>query len=270
MSVPRPTALVTGANGRLGVVVKHGLVDRGWAVRELVRSHPGADADVVTGSITDLDAMTRACERVSAIVHLAGVSEVGESWESCLDNNIHGTRTVLEAARAASVPRVILASSNHAAGYAARPEDGSFIPASAGPRPDSFYGVSKVAMEALGSFYADEYGLETVSIRIGSCFPRPTNTRSLSTWLSHEDLLRLVEAALVHPWQEHRVVWGISRNTRRWWSLDEGERIGYFPKDDAEIYAANVEESGNDFVGGSAPPFYSGAVEHGQTKMDFP
>ncbi len=33
-------------------------------------------------------------------------------------------------------------------------------------------------------------------------------------------------------------MWGISRNTRRWWSLAEGEAIGYFPKDDAEEYAA--------------------------------
>ena len=29
----------------------------------------------------------------------------------------------------------------------------------------------------------------------------------------------------------------MSRNTRRWWSLTEGEAIGYYPKDDAEIFA---------------------------------
>jgi hypothetical protein len=35
----------------------------------------------------------------------------------------------------------------------------------------------------------------------------------------------------------YRIIWGVSRNTRRWWSLAEGEAIGYFPKDDAEVYA---------------------------------
>jgi hypothetical protein len=37
-----------------------------------------------------------------------------------------------------------------------------------------------------------------------------------------------------------RLVWGISRNTRRWWSLEEGEALGYFPKDDAEDFAAEL------------------------------
>jgi hypothetical protein len=31
------------------------------------------------------------------------------------------------------------------------------------------------------------------------------------------------------------IIWGVSRNIRRWWSLAEGEAIGYFPKDDAEV-----------------------------------
>jgi hypothetical protein len=35
-------------------------------------------------------------------------------------------------------------------------------------------------------------------------------------------------------------VWGVSRNTRRWWSLAEGEAIGFVPKDDAEEYAAQM------------------------------
>ncbi len=35
-------------------------------------------------------------------------------------------------------------------------------------------------------------------------------------------------------------MWGISRNTRRWWSLESGEEIGYYPEDDAEKFAAEI------------------------------
>jgi uronate dehydrogenase len=49
--------------------------------------------------------------------------------------------------------------------------------------------------------------------------------------------VRLVEACLSTPDPGFRIVWGISANTRRWWSLAEGEAIGYFPKDDAEEFA---------------------------------
>ncbi|MFC7644202.1 hypothetical protein ACFQX6_28390 [Streptosporangium lutulentum] len=36
------------------------------------------------------------------------------------------------------------------------------------------------------------------------------------------------------------VVWGVSANTRRWWSLEEGRAIGYHPEDDAESYASSL------------------------------
>jgi uronate dehydrogenase len=47
-------------------------------------------------------------------------------------------------------------------------------------------------------------------------------------------------SALTVPDPGYAVVWGISRNTRRWWIGDDAERIGYFPQDDAEAYADRV------------------------------
>jgi hypothetical protein len=43
----------------------------------------------------------------------------------------------------------------------------------------------------------------------------------------------MVEACLA----AFRIIWGVSRNTRGWWSLAEGEAIGYHPQDDAEAWA---------------------------------
>ncbi|WP_210508990.1 NAD(P)-dependent oxidoreductase [Naasia sp. SYSU D00057] len=250
-SAPR-TVLVTGASGALGSVLTEQLPASGWAVRPLARRPDDALPHAVVGSVTDLDTMRRATEGVSAIVHMGGISTPGSPWEGYLDTNIHGTWTVLEAARLSGVPRVVLASSNHAVGYLERA--GTPVPADAPPRPDSLYGVSKAAMEALGAFYSDEHGLTVANLRIGSSFPRPTATRQLATWLSYPDLVRLVLASIDGDWTGFRTVWGISRNTRRWWSLEEGERIGYHPQDDAELYADEVEGEDSPYVGGAVPP----------------
>jgi len=87
-----------------------------------------------------------------------------------------------------------------------------------------------------------------VCLRIGTCAQRPADVRALSTWLSPDDAGRLVEAALTTPSPGFRVVWGVSANTRRWWSYAGGEAIGYHPVDDAEQYAAEL------LVGGEPAP----------------
>ena len=45
-----------------------------------------------------------------------------------------------------------------------------------------------------------------------------------------------MEAALTAP--GFHVVWGVSDNARRWWSLGEAEAIGYVSQDDSESRAA--------------------------------
>src|SRR3712207_2259848 len=142
--------LVSGAAGRIGTVLRGGLPERGWAVRSLdvvpipdVR--PGEEE--VVADVTDLAAMVDATQGAGAVVHLAAIS--GEStWPAILHANIQGTYAVLEAARRAEVPRVVLASSNHATGYTPRPAEALLTEADAPPRPDTYYGVSKVTMEA--------------------------------------------------------------------------------------------------------------------------
>ena len=61
-------------------------------------------------------------------------------------------------------------------------------------RPDGHYGLSKAFGENLAQFYWDRHGIETVSLRIGSSFPEPKDRRMLATWLSYDDLERLVVA----------------------------------------------------------------------------
>jgi uronate dehydrogenase len=241
----RGPVLVTGAAGRIGTVLRGGLPERGWAVRCL-DAMPVADVrpgeEHVAADVTDLASMVAATTGASAVVHLAGIA-TESTWPAISSANIDGTYCVLEAARRAGVSRVVLASSNHATGYTPRPDSGLLREEDAPPRPDTYYGVSKVAMEALGSLYVDRYGLDVVCLRIGSAFAEPTTTRQLSTWLSPADTVSLVDAALTAPSPGFSVVWGVSANTRNWWDLTAARALGYDPADDAEVYAEALIEA---------------------------
>lgn len=235
--------LVTGAAGLIGGYLRERMAAPGRLLRlldtaPLHPAAPGERVELVQGSVTDADAMAAACASMDALVHLAGISSEGP-WDDILSASIDGTRVTLDAAVAAGISRVVLASSNHAVGFTPRPADGSELPDDLPPRPDTWYGVSKVAIEALGRLYADRFGLEVVALRIGSCRDAPSSPRELATWLSPGDAARLVEAALTAapPGERFRAVWGISANTRRWWSLDGARALGYRPQDDAEVHA---------------------------------
>jgi uronate dehydrogenase len=232
--------VVTGAAGLVGSMLRPRLARPGRTLRLLdiapVAAGPGEEA--IRASVTDLDAMTAACRGADAVIHLAGIP--GESsWEAILETNINGGYVAFEAARRAGTPRVVFASSNHAVGFT--PRSAFPVPDYAFPAPDTYYGVSKAAVEALAAMYCRRYGLDAICLRILSCFPRPANVRMLSTWLSPDDAGRLFEACLTVARPGFRVAFGVSANTRGGWvSLAEARALGYEPRDDAEAYAAEV------------------------------
>src|SRR6202042_209141 len=129
-------------------------------------------------------AMTAACQGADAVIHLGGIP--GEApWPQILEVNIDGTQTMFEAARRAGSGRVIFASSNHAVGFS--PRTAFPVPDYAFPAPDTYYGVSKVAGEALASLYHSRYGLDAICLRILTCADRPADIPALPTWLSPDD-----------------------------------------------------------------------------------
>ena len=77
-------------------------------------------------------------------------------------------------------------------------------------------------------------------MRIGSCCPRPVNARMLATWQSFGDFAQLVTVGLESDYR-YEIVYGVSRNTRSWWDNSNAYRLGYAPQDNAEVYAAEVE-----------------------------
>ncbi|MEU8817601.1 NAD(P)-dependent oxidoreductase [Actinoplanes sp. NPDC048796] len=233
------TILLTGASGAIGTMLRERL--------PALRATDVRPADGVAElDVTDAEAVREACRGIDAVVHLGGIADEGP-FEDVLAVNVRGTERVLQAARETGVPRVVLASSNHAVGLHPYTED---LPDDAQPRPDSYYGWSKAAMESLGRLYHDRYGLHVVCLRIGSCKPRPEHPRDLASWLSPDDMARLVRASLTAT--GFHIVWGVSANTRRWWSRAGGDAIGYEPRDDAERWAGELGEPDptDDLVGG--------------------
>lgn len=229
---------VTGAAGSLAGDVIPGLAALGHRLTGIDRvpSPRPLPCDWVQCSVTDRPALRAALRGADAVIHLAGIP-LEAPWEALLRTNIDGTQAVLEAAHACGATRVVLASSIHAAGYVAVPPGGERVPDDVPVRPNTFYGVSKAAVEALGSLYHDRYGLDVICLRIASRCARPLGERMLSTWLSPADAVRLFDACLRTPAPGFRIVWGASANTRGYLSRAGGESLGFVAEDDAERYA---------------------------------
>jgi len=240
--------LLTGASGTLGRVIVPALAQAGYRLRlndlALFPDPLPDGVEFAAADLTDQRALDAACPAdVTDIVHFGGIN-TERSAEAILNANILGTLNVFEVARARGA-RVIFASSNHTIGFHPR---GRPLTIDDPYRPDGFYGLSKAYAELLGRMFYDKHAVQSVHLRIGSCVPEPLDARHLATWLSYGDLVRLMMAALAAPAPGYAIVWGVSRNSRRWWIGDDAARIGYVPQDDAEQFAGTVTEEVGDAV----------------------
>ncbi|HEY4202743.1 MAG TPA: NAD(P)-dependent oxidoreductase [Devosiaceae bacterium] len=258
MAVPYSRVLLTGAVGRIGTVIRKALAPkcellRVSDIRPVVAEH--ASEEAVECDLADGEAVTRLCDGIDAIIHMGGRPGEGP-WPQLLQANVVCTMNLLEAARINKVGRVIFASSNHVTGMYA---SGRTLSPASPVRPDSLYGLTKAFGEDATAYYAFKYGIRGFCLRIGSFTPRPNNRRALSTWCSHDDLVRLVEVGLTADYA-HEIVYGVSKNTRSWWDNSAAEKLGYQPQDNAEEYAAGVEHIiatdplERDFQGGDRVP----------------
>lgn len=248
--------LVTGAGGNMGRMLRAAAPRLGVTLRLLDEvpqppAQPGEPVEVVTGSIRDPAVLERACAGTSAVIHLAAISNEA-AWADLIAVNLTGTRDLLDAALAAGTRRVVMASSHHAAGLWPRPQPGRYLPADVRPRPDSFYGLTKAAVEALAELYCQRYGMDIFCLRIGHCFERPRTAHGAAIWLSPGDWVRLVRTCLASPTSGYHLLWGVSANTQGWLSLAEGRRIGYEPHDDGQRQSPPAgPTAGYAFLGGA-------------------
>lgn len=231
--------LLTGAAGGLGKALRDRLKANCDVLRlsdksSLGPAQPGEEivlADLANAA--EVDAMVAGCD---AIVHLGGIS-VEAPFEAIVQANILGVYHLYEAARKHGVKRIVFASSNHVTGFYKQSET---INADHPARPDSYYGVSKAFGEDFSRFYFDRYGIETACVRIGSSFPEPRDRRMLATWLSYDDLHRLIAACLSTPVLGHSIIFGMSDNAVTWWDNSRARHVGYVPQDSSDVFREAV------------------------------
>ncbi len=227
--------LLTGAAGGLGQALRPRLKANCKILRSADRvafGLAGEQEELVLADLADASAVMGMMQGVDAVVHLGGVSTEA-AFEPILQGNILGVYNLYEAARKQGVKRIVFASSNHVTGFYKQSET---INASHPPRPDSLYGVSKAFGEDLSRFYFDRYGIETACVRIGSSFPEPKDRRMLATWLSFDDLHRLITACLTTPVLGHSIIFGMSNNAVTWWDNSQANHIGYKAQDSSDVF----------------------------------
>ena len=163
------TVFVTGGSGFLGRNLLPHLRERGHAVKALARSDAAAravsdsGAEPVRGDLDDPSLLVDALRGCDAVIHAAAKVEDWGRWEDFVRLNVDGTKSLLEAARAAGVRRFVHVSTESVLldGNPLRGVDESH------PRPAKtmgMYGRSKaLAEEAV--IAANGPGLETVVVR---------------------------------------------------------------------------------------------------------
>ena len=223
----------------------------------------------------DRDAYRHLFRGADAVIHCGYVRAPGldaTTWRNNSDakfwaehENVALAYNVYRVALEEGVRRVVVASSNHAADYYERlvwADRLDLVTPELAPRSDNWYGWAKAAYELQGFVFAtgqvDGRALEVVQWRIGG--PRDTDIdavepgdlktmhRALGAYLSRRDqvqqAIKMVEAEDIRD--EHGVpfliVYGISGNTHRFWSLAGArQKIGYVPEDDSQVrFAATI------------------------------
>jgi UDP-glucose 4-epimerase len=168
--------LVTGGAGFVGANLVRVLGDGGWTIRVLDDFRTGREeyvadlgVEVVRGEIGDLPLVTDLAAGVDAIIHLAAAGSVVDSVADPVANfdaNVRGTFSVLNAARAAGIARLVFSSTGGALiGNATPPVNEQSL-----PKPISPYGAGKLAAEAYCHAFAKSYGMTTVALRFANVY----------------------------------------------------------------------------------------------------
>jgi UDP-glucose 4-epimerase len=162
---------ITGGAGFIGSTLARALVEQGRKVTVLDNLSVGLasslppGASLVVGDVTDVQALARAMEGHSAVVHFAARVAIRSSFEFAVEDthtNVVGTAAVMRAAALCGVKRVVAASSM--AVYTDSPTP-TPVPETHPTRPISPYGISKLALEQLVHGMAASAGIGSLVLR---------------------------------------------------------------------------------------------------------
>lgn len=248
--------VITGFGGRIARVIRENLGDK-YEFSGIDRIQV-AEGDCLTADLTNYDAILPAFQGKDVVVHLAAeprhTTDIG--WDILMPDNVVATANVIEAAKQGGVKRIIFFSSMHVDGkyeldypYSAiaegnyenlDPEKIPLIAHDMPDRPDGPYAVSKIFGEALARYYAEEFGMTAICIRLGtpSLAIRPgSDARSFVSWLSHRDLVTMVDRCIEIQNVTFDIFFGASGNTWKIYDTPRAWRVlGVEPQDNSESF----------------------------------
>ncbi len=163
---------VTGGAGYIGSVTSEMLLNQGHKVTifdSLERGHRDAvdpRAKFVKGDLRERDSILKAMKaaKPDAVMHFAAYALVGESMEDpnlYFRNNVVGGQNLVEAMRAADVPKIIFSSTCATYGQPKKMPMAEDLPQC----PQNPYGESKLMFEKILAWCGDRYGLKSVFLR---------------------------------------------------------------------------------------------------------
>jgi len=235
----RERILITGPGGRVGKEVVP-LLREHYALR-LLDAAPlksiqlMGDDEFVQADIRDLDAIRRACDGVTAMVHLAAISDEDDFHTRLLPVNLEGVYNAFEAARQAGLKKVVFTSTGQTVLYYPK---GEWVTPDMPARPWTVYACTKLFGEALARHYSDKHGMSMIVIRL--CWFQAYDSELLRKpgdvqreWCSPRDFVQLLVKSLQTdiPFD---VFFGVSNNTGRFWDISNAQKLlRYEPVDDA-------------------------------------
>jgi nucleoside-diphosphate-sugar epimerase len=236
----RERILITGPGGRVGTQIVP-LLREHFALRLFDTQHmaTAVDDEFVNGDIRDFDALLRACTGVSAVLHLAAISDEDDFHSKLLPVNLAGTYNVFEAARQAGVKKFLFPSTGQTVLNNPR---GQRVTTDMLPRPSTVYACTKLFGEALARYYSDIHGMSCIVIRL--CYFRGYDDPLLRIpghdiqreWCSPRDLAQLV-VKCIRTDLPFGIFFGLSNNRDRCWDISNARQmIGYEPQDDAATF----------------------------------
>lgn len=245
--------LITGALGLVGSGIRPVLrVQNDMVLFSRQPPDQLAENEVsVIGDVADRDAVFKACEGCSGVIHLAASHGFSISFEETLDANYRGTINVLDAAVENGVQHAIFASSNHGWGFYEKAK--TPVQNAASPRPDGWYGISKIWGESVMAYYADAYGLSTTSLRIGNTSESVADERRTHMWMSYRDMAGLMETCLQRRDGTHQAFFATTDCKAPYFDSSGVTRSGFSPKDPPEQNLSSdfrPEKDRHDRIGG--------------------
>ena len=204
--------VLTGASGRLGSYLREPLSK---ITKKLVSTDKEDIGKTLHNevfkklNIKNFKEVNKILKKTDLIIHFGAYSNEGP-FQEILESNILGTYNIWKSAKKNKIKRIIFASSIHSVGMYRANET---INHKVMHKPDTFYGLSKCFGENLAQMYWDKCGIECLTIRILSC-AKVTSKRSLSTWLSYDDLIRIVIQSTKIKKLGFEIIYGVSNNKR--------------------------------------------------------